>query len=140
MQPPSAPRPQRRRKTKIVLGILGLLLFCIVAFLFRPMASSPGPAPAQDQPLDMAVIGGGVMSVTLATYLQELEPNWRVAMFERLGGVAEESSNGWNNAGTGHSGFAELELHARERGRIDRHDQGGADRRTVRGRAPVLGA
>lgn len=72
------------------------------------MASPAGPAPDNDRPLDMVVIGGGVMSVTLATYLQELEPNWRVAMFERLGNVAEESSNGWNNAGTGHSGFAEL--------------------------------
>lgn len=110
MQAPDTPAPRRHRwrKTKIALGIFALLLFCVLAFLFRPMASGPGPAPAQDQPLDVAVIGGGVMSVTLATYLQELEPNWRVAMFERLGGVAEESSNGWNNAGTGHSGFAEL--------------------------------
>lgn len=106
--PAPAPRPIRRRKTKIALGILALLVFCVVAFLFRPMASGPGPAPAEDRPLDVAVIGGGVMSVTLATYLQELEPNWRVAMFERLDNVAEESSNGWNNAGTGHSGFAEL--------------------------------
>lgn len=48
------------------------------------------------------------MSVTLATYLQELEPGWQIHMFERLGDVALESSNGWNNAGTGHSGFAEL--------------------------------
>ena len=48
------------------------------------------------------------MSVTLATYLQELQPDWRVELFERLDGVALESSNGWNNAGTGHSGFAEL--------------------------------
>ncbi len=28
-------------------------------------------------------------------------------MVERLDGVAEESSNGWNNAGTGHSALAE---------------------------------
>lgn len=106
--PISTARPMRWRKTKIALGIVALFLIGIVAFLFRPMASAPGPAPSQDRPLDVAVIGGGVMSVTLATYLQELEPNWRVTMFERLGGVAEESSNGWNNAGTGHSGFAEL--------------------------------
>ena len=110
MQPPSAPAPRRPRwrKTKIALGIFVVLLLAAIAFLFRPMASPAGPAAQDDRPLDMVVIGGGVMSVTLATYLQELEPNWRVAMFERLGNVAEESSNGWNNAGTGHSGFAEL--------------------------------
>lgn len=110
MQAPTAspPRPRRWRKTKIALGIIAVLLLAAIAFLFRPMASPAGPAPDDNRPLDMVVIGGGVMSVTLATYLQELEPNWRVAMFERLGNVAEESSNGWNNAGTGHSGFAEL--------------------------------
>ncbi len=48
------------------------------------------------------------MSTTLATYLQELQPDWKIQVFERLDGVALESSNGWNNAGTGHSGFAEL--------------------------------
>ena len=29
-------------------------------------------------------------------------------MYERMNGVAEESSNGWNNAGTGHSAFSEM--------------------------------
>ncbi|WP_242121444.1 malate dehydrogenase (quinone) [Sphingomonas lacusdianchii] len=110
MQASSAPAPRRPRwrKTKVALGIIAVLLLAAIAFLFRPMASPAGPASDDNRPLDMVVIGGGVMSVTLATYLQELEPNWRVAMFERLGNVAEESSNGWNNAGTGHSGFAEL--------------------------------
>lgn len=48
------------------------------------------------------------MSTTLGTYLTELEPNWQVRMFERLDKVAQESSNGLNNAGTGHSGFMEM--------------------------------
>lgn len=71
----SPSRPRRWRKTRIVLGILVVLLLAAIAFLFRPMASPAGRAPDDDRPLDMVVIGGGVMSVTLATYLQELEPN-----------------------------------------------------------------
>lgn len=48
------------------------------------------------------------MSATLGTYLQELQPDWSMTMVERLDGVAQESSNGWNNAGTGHSALMEL--------------------------------
>ncbi|KYP90045.1 malate:quinone oxidoreductase [bacteria symbiont BFo2 of Frankliniella occidentalis] len=59
-------------------------------------------------PLDMLLIGAGIMSATLGTFLQEVEPTWRLEIVERLPGVAEESSNGWNNAGTGHSALAEL--------------------------------
>ncbi|WP_420877943.1 malate dehydrogenase (quinone) [Rosenbergiella australiborealis] len=58
--------------------------------------------------LDMLLIGAGIMSATLGTLLQEVEPTTRIEMVERLSGVAEESSNGWNNAGTGHSALAEL--------------------------------
>ena len=58
--------------------------------------------------VDVLLIGGGIMSATLGTYLQELEPDWRISMVERLDTVAEESSNGWNNAGTGHSALMEL--------------------------------
>lgn len=57
---------------------------------------------------DVVLIGGGVMNATLGTYLQELQPDWSITMVERLDKVAEESSNGWNNAGTGHSAFMEL--------------------------------
>ncbi|BDH44565.1 putative malate:quinone oxidoreductase [Salmonella enterica subsp. enterica serovar Choleraesuis] len=48
------------------------------------------------------------MSATLGTYLQALEPGWSMMMVERLDDVAQESSNGWNNAGTGHSALMEL--------------------------------
>jgi len=58
--------------------------------------------------VDLLLIGGGIMSATLGTYLQELEPEWRISMVERLENPAEESSNGWNNAGTGHSALAEM--------------------------------
>ncbi len=60
------------------------------------------------QPLtDVVLIGGGIMSATLGTIIQQLEPQWKIEMFERLEDVAQESSNGWNNAGTGHSSLAE---------------------------------
>ena len=48
------------------------------------------------------------MSATLGVLLSELEPTWSIEMIERLDDVAMESSNGWNNAGTGHSALAEL--------------------------------
>lgn len=57
---------------------------------------------------DVVLIGGGIMSTTLATLFHELEPNFDIAIFERLGRFAKESSAPWNNAGTGHSGFCEL--------------------------------
>ncbi len=57
---------------------------------------------------DVVLIGGGIMSVTLATLLHELEPELKIAIFERLGRFAKESSAAWNNAGTGHSAFCEL--------------------------------
>lgn len=61
---------------------------------------------AAEKLVDVVLIGGGIMSATLGTFIQQLEPNWTINMFERLDKVAEESSNGWNNAGTGHSSFS----------------------------------
>ncbi|WP_338919391.1 malate dehydrogenase (quinone) [Pseudomonas silesiensis] len=58
--------------------------------------------------VDVLLIGGGIMSATLGVWLNELEPGTSMEMIERLDGVAQESSNGWNNAGTGHSALAEL--------------------------------
>jgi len=48
------------------------------------------------------------MSATLGTFLQRLQPDWRIAIFESRSDVAEESSNPWNNAGTGHAAYCEL--------------------------------
>lgn len=58
--------------------------------------------------VDVLLIGGGIMSATLGVWLNELQPDLSMEMVERLDGVALESSNGWNNAGTGHSALAEL--------------------------------
>lgn len=48
------------------------------------------------------------MSATLGTLIRQVEPDWSIEIFERLGRVAEESSNPWNNAGTGHAALCEL--------------------------------
>lgn len=57
---------------------------------------------------DAVLIGGGIMSATLAAMLARLEPEWDIVLLERLGELAGESSGPWNNAGTGHSGLCEL--------------------------------
>lgn len=57
---------------------------------------------------DVALIGAGIMSATLGTLLRKLEPSWRIIAFERLDQTAAESSDAWNNAGTGHAGYCEL--------------------------------
>ncbi|MBK0332970.1 malate:quinone oxidoreductase [Brachybacterium sp. MASK1Z-5] len=57
---------------------------------------------------DAVLIGGGVASATLAALLTDLEPSWRIEVLEKLDDVALESSQGWNNAGTGHSALCEL--------------------------------
>ena len=74
------------------------------------LAMSMGLTPLhadEAKKVDALLIGGGIMSATLGTWLNELEPTWTMEMVERLDKVAEESSNGWNNAGTGHSALAE---------------------------------
>lgn len=58
--------------------------------------------------LDVLLVGGGVMSATLGTLLNKLDPSLQLAMVERLDHVAHESTDGWNNAGTGHAGYCEL--------------------------------
>ncbi|MGX5680879.1 malate:quinone oxidoreductase [Schumannella luteola] len=58
--------------------------------------------------VDVALIGGGIMSATLGSLLKELQPDWSIQIFERLGDIALESSNPWNNAGTGHAALCEL--------------------------------
>jgi len=57
---------------------------------------------------DVILIGAGIMSATLGTLLKELAPEWEITVFERLANAGEESSNEWNNAGTGHSSLCEL--------------------------------
>lgn len=57
---------------------------------------------------DVVLIGAGIMSATLGTLLKELAPDWKITVFEKLARAGEESSNEWNNAGTGHAALCEL--------------------------------
>ncbi|WP_428660248.1 malate:quinone oxidoreductase [Runella sp.] len=69
---------------------------------------------------DVVLIGAGVMSATLAVFLKELQPDLKIEIFERLDRVAGESSDAWNNAGTGHSALCELNYTPqREDGSVD---------------------
>jgi malate dehydrogenase (quinone) len=65
------------------------------------------PIPNTNNP-DVALIGAGIMSATLAVFLKELDPSLRIEIYEVLGSEAQESSNAWNNAGTGHAALCEL--------------------------------
>jgi malate dehydrogenase (quinone) len=57
---------------------------------------------------DIVLIGAGIMSATLGLLLKELNPSLKIEIFERLDIAAAESSDAWNNAGTGHAAFCEL--------------------------------
>ncbi|MCW0331636.1 malate dehydrogenase (quinone) [Pantoea ananatis] len=72
------------------------------------LVSSVTNAENSPEKTDVLLIGGGIMSASLGTLLEELQPGWKQIMVEKLDGVALESSNGWNNAGTGHSANMEL--------------------------------
>ncbi len=58
--------------------------------------------------VDAVLVGTGIMSATLSALLRRLEPDWSMTMIERLDAAAAESSDPWNNAGTGHAGLCEL--------------------------------
>jgi malate dehydrogenase (quinone) len=66
------------------------------------MPSTPANGP------DVLLVGAGIMSATLALLLNELDPSLRIEIHEVLASEAQESSNAWNNAGTGHAALCEL--------------------------------
>ncbi|MFD2131024.1 malate:quinone oxidoreductase [Pseudogracilibacillus auburnensis] len=68
---------------------------------------------------DVILIGAGIMSATLGALLKELVPEWKIKVFERLENPGEESSNEWNNAGTGHAALCELNYTPEKDGSVD---------------------
>jgi len=65
------------------------------------------PNQATSDP-DVVLVGAGIMCATLGVFLKELEPALTIEMVETLDGAALESSDAWNNAGTGHAANCEL--------------------------------
>lgn len=61
-----------------------------------------------EKPIDVLLVGGGIMSATLAALVSDLEPTWNLRVLERLDEPSQESSGPWNNAGTGHAALCEL--------------------------------
>ncbi len=94
-----SPRPGVTRR-----NLLGTALAAGTASIAAPTAR----AARSERKVDVLLIGGGIMSATLGVMLKQLEPDWTIELVERLDTVADESSNGWNNAGTGHSALCEL--------------------------------
>ena len=60
------------------------------------------------KPREVVLIGGGIMSATLGILLKKLDPSVNITIFEKLNGLALESTDAWNNAGTGHAALCEL--------------------------------
>jgi malate dehydrogenase (quinone) len=72
------------------------------------MARSTNAATTGSSNPDVVLIGAGIMNATLAVILKELDPKLKIEIYEVLGSAAQESSNAWNNAGTGHAALCEL--------------------------------
>ena len=82
------------------------------------MKNDPITGPVPDR-IDIALIGGGIMSATLGAMLRQLAPGLKIQIIEALPHVAQESSNALNNAGTGHAALCELNYTAEKEGRVD---------------------
>jgi malate dehydrogenase (quinone) len=80
-----------------------VLLTCLIV-----SACDKTPPASSEKPVDVVLVGAGIMSASLGTMLKELQPDLTMQMYERLDSVAAESSDAMNNAGTGHAAFAEL--------------------------------
>ena len=72
-----------------------------------------------DKSTDVVLIGAGIMSATLGVLLKEVKPDLKIQIFERLDASGLESSSAWNNAGTGHAAYCELNYTPEKNGVID---------------------
>ncbi len=72
------------------------------------MSTATTSTASQPADSDVIIIGSGVMSANLGALLKRLDPALSIQVFEAADELAFESSNGWNNAGTGHAGICEI--------------------------------
>lgn len=86
---------------------------------FEGLWSDTNASVSDDGDVDVLLVGGGIMSATVAVMLQQLEPSWKIRIYERMTQCGEEASNGWNNAGTGHAALCELNYTPEVKGQID---------------------
>lgn len=71
---------------------------------------------------DILLVGSGAMSATLGSMLKQLNPSLSITMIEKLDETVQESTSGWNNAGTGHAAYCELNYTPQQKdGSIDVH-------------------
>jgi malate dehydrogenase (quinone) len=92
-----------------ILKSIGLVLYTtLLTLLCLSNSACKKPTIAQGPPLDVVLIGGGIMSATLGSMLTVIDPNLRIHVYEKLDALAKESSAAWNNAGTGHASYSEL--------------------------------
>lgn len=89
------------------LGLVWHLSGTPTSFL-NILGNKDGKMSNNETKTDVILIGAGIMSATLGTLLKELAPDWNIKVFEKLDKAGEESSNEWNNAGTGHAALCEL--------------------------------
>jgi malate dehydrogenase (quinone) len=83
------------------------------------VSAESGVVPDSANP-DIVLVGGGIMSATLAALFGVVAPHWNITVFESAADVAGESSDAWNNAGTGHAALCELNYSpAGADGRVD---------------------
>ncbi len=95
-----------------------LLLGSILATFLHSLRSFP----MANKKLDVLLVGAGAMSATLGSMLNQLDQNLTITMVEKLDKPLQESSDGWNNAGTGHAAYCELNYTPeKEDGSIDVH-------------------
>jgi malate dehydrogenase (quinone) len=74
----------------------------------EPERTANSLAKAEGLVNDVLLVGSGIMSSTLAVMLKRLDPRLRVQLIEVAPELAQEASDGWNNAGTGHAGVCEM--------------------------------
>lgn len=72
-----------------------------------------------DNKVDVVLIGAGIMSAVLGTMLRSLDPSLKIVLLEKLDAVAKESTHCWNNAGTGHAAYCELNYTPLNNGQLE---------------------